>query len=68
MVGTNQYAATVVNGKTGRRQLAIINALPYLKDYLDHEHPMPRNSKAPLVCGFGRGLGKHLTVLRIAQI
>jgi integrase/recombinase XerD len=68
MVGANQYAEVVVNGKTGRRPLAIINALPYLKDYLDHEHPMPRNPKAPLICGMSKGIGRHLTPLRIAQI
>lgn len=68
LVGANQYAEVVVNGKTGTRPLAIINALPYLKDYLDHEHPMPRNPKAPLICGMSKGIGRHLTPLRIAQI
>jgi integrase len=68
MAGANQYAEVVVNGKTGTRPLAIINALPYLKDYLDHEHPMPRNPKAPLICGMSKGIGRHLTPLRIAQI
>jgi integrase len=59
-IGTSQYAV-VVNGKTGTRPIPVINSIPYLKDYLDHEHPMPRNPKAPLICGAGRSLGRHLT-------
>jgi integrase/recombinase XerD len=67
-VGTSQYAEVVVNGKTGTRPIPVINSIPYLKDYLDHEHPMPRNPKAPLICGAGRSLGRHLTSLRMAQV
>ena len=37
-VGTSQYAEVVVNGKTGTRPIPVINSIPYLKDYLDHEH------------------------------
>jgi integrase len=37
-VGTAQYVEVVVNGKTGTRPIPIINSIPYLKDYLDHEH------------------------------
>lgn len=58
----------VVNGKSGTRPIPVINSIPYLKDYLDHEHPMPRNPKAPLICGAGRSLGRHLTSLRMAQV
>jgi integrase/recombinase XerD len=46
-IGSSQYAEIVVNGKTGTRPIPLINSIPYLKDYLDHEHPMPRNPKAP---------------------
>jgi hypothetical protein len=35
MIADKQYAEVTVNGKTGTRQLPIINALPYLKDYMD---------------------------------
>jgi integrase len=39
IVGNIQYAQVVVNGKTGTRPLPLIDSLPYVKDYLDHEHP-----------------------------
>jgi hypothetical protein len=39
-----------------------------LKDYLDHEHPQPGNPNAPLICGIGKGLGKHISPLRIYMI
>jgi integrase len=42
-IGSSQYVEVVVNGKTGTRPIPIINSIPYLKDYLDHEHPQPRN-------------------------
>lgn len=53
-IGTSQYAEVVVNGKTGNRPIPLINSIPYLKDYLDHEHPQLRNPTAPVidfVCG-----------------
>ncbi|MDQ6865035.1 MAG: hypothetical protein M3044_14570, partial [Thermoproteota archaeon] len=36
-----QYAEILVNGKTGSRHIPLINSIPYVKDYLDHEHPQP---------------------------
>ncbi|MGI8833657.1 MAG: hypothetical protein ACR2IS_13605 [Nitrososphaeraceae archaeon] len=39
-----------------------------MKDYLDHEHPQPSNSNSPLICGTGKGLGRHMRPSRIAQI
>jgi len=68
VVGTYQYVDVVVNGKTGTRPIPLINSIPYLKDYLDHEHPQPRNSNAPLICGVGRGLGRHIKPTRIGYI
>jgi integrase/recombinase XerD len=65
-IGISQYAEVVVNGKTGTRAIPLINSIPYLKDYLDHEHPQPSNPNAPLICGNGRGLGRHIGVVRIA--
>ena len=41
-----QYAELLVNGKTGSRPSVLIDSIPYLKDYLDHEHPQPGNPKA----------------------
>ena len=67
-IGTSQYAEVVVNGKTGTRPIPLINSIPYLKDYLDHEHPQPCNPNAPLICGIGRGLGRHIQPLRLFAI
>jgi integrase len=67
-VGTQQYVEVTVNGKTGTRPLPLINSIPYLKDYLDHEHPMPNNPNAPLICGIGKSLGKHLVPITIGRI
>jgi integrase/recombinase XerD len=67
-VGTSQYVEVVVNGKTGTRAIPLINSIPYLKDYLDHSHPQPRNPNAPLICGMGRSLGRHLKAFSIYLI
>ena len=50
-IGNSQYGEVVVNGKTGTRPISLINSLPYLKDYLDHEHPLPSNPGASLIRG-----------------
>ena len=67
-VGSNQYAEALVNGKTGSRPIPLIDSIPYLKDYLDHEHPQPSNPNSPLICGIGRGLGRHVRATRIYNI
>jgi len=66
--GNYQYAEALVNGKTGSRPIPLIDSIPYLKDYLDHEHPQPGNPNSPLICGTGRGLGKHIGAIRIYKI
>jgi integrase/recombinase XerD len=67
-IGTSQYAEVVVNGKTGTRPIPLINSIPYLKDYLDHEHPQPRNPAAPVICGVGKSLGRHIRSISLAKI
>ena len=52
--GNHQYAEVVVNGKTGTRPLPLISSIPYIKDYLDHEHPQPGNPIAILIAGMGK--------------
>ena len=37
--GNRQYAEVLVNGKTGSRFIPLIDSIPYVKDYLNHEHP-----------------------------
>jgi integrase len=66
--GNYQYAEALVNGKTGSRPIPLIDSIPYLKDFLDHEHPHPGNPNAPLICGVRRGLGRHVSPLRIYKI
>jgi len=39
-----------------------------LKDYLDHEHPQPGNPDAPLICGVGKGLARHIGVKRMFNV
>ena len=67
-LGTSQYAQVVVNGKTGSRPIPLINSIPYLKDYLDHEHPQPGNPASPSICGTGRSLGRHIRPARVYNI
>jgi integrase/recombinase XerD len=67
-IGNYQYAEATVNGKTGDRSIPLINSIPYLKDYLDHEHPQPGNPNAPLISGTGKRLGRHISAQRINHI
>ena len=48
--------------------IPLIDSIPYLKDYLDHEHPQPSNPNSPLICGIGKVLGRHIRATRIARI
>ena len=58
--GNSQYAEVVVNGKTGSRHIPLIDSLPYIKDYLDHEHPQPGNPNAIFLSWNGKSLGKEM--------
>jgi integrase len=55
-----QYAEVLVNGKTGSRHIPLINSIPYVKDYLDYEHPMSANPNSIFICGTGKSLCKGL--------
>ena len=61
------YANVLVNGKTGSRSLLLTDSIPYLKDYLNTEHPMPNNIESPLICATGKSLGRHLTGSILSQ-
>ena len=64
----HQYAEVLVNGKTGTRHLPLINSIPYVKDWLDHEHPQPSNPNCIFLCGFGKSLGrKRKTYLKMPK-
>jgi hypothetical protein len=65
--GDNQYAEVLVIGKTGSRNIPLINSIPYVKDWLD-EHPQNGNPNAALICGFGRSLGRRLQPITLNKI
>jgi len=48
-----QYAEILVNGKTGSRHIPLINSIPYIREYLMSEHPMPNNPEASLISAVG---------------
>jgi integrase len=66
--GDRQYAEVLVNGKTGSRHIPLIDSIPYIKDYLDHEHPQPGNPDAILICGVGKSLGRILATTSLHKI
>ncbi len=67
-VGNRQYAEVLVNGKTGSRYIPLIDSIPYIKDYLDNEHPHPGNLNATLLCGTGKSLGRILSIRSLNRI
>jgi integrase len=62
-----QYAEVLVNGKTGSRHIPLINSIPYLKDWID-EHPFRTTPSSPLICGFGKSLGKQTKEVQLWKI
>ena len=67
-VNNRQYAEVLVNGKTGSRHIPLIDSLPYVKDYIDHEHPHPSNQNAIFLCGVGKSLGRSINVISLNKI
>jgi integrase len=66
--GNKQYAEVLVNGKTGSRHIPLIDSIPYLKDYLGHEHPQPSNPSSILICGNGKSFARPLDTQVIHKI
>jgi integrase len=66
--GSRQYAEVLVNGKTGSRSIPLIDSIPYIKDYLNHEHPQSANPNAILLCGNRKSLGRILDISSLSQI
>jgi len=60
--GNHLYAEVLVNGKTGPRSIPLIDSIPYLKDYLDHEHPMSGNPNSILISGTRKSNGKKVRI------
>jgi len=63
-----QYAEVLLTGKTGSRHIPLIDSLPYIKDYLDHEHPQPTNFDASLFAGKRKSLGRQISVISLYVI
>jgi integrase/recombinase XerD len=63
-----QYAELLVNGKTGSRPLVLIDSIPYLKDYLDHEHPQPGNPNAILLSGYKKSFGRAIGIQALESL
>jgi integrase/recombinase XerD len=63
-----QYAEVFVNGKTGTRHIPLIDSIPYLKDYLNNEHPQAENPNAILLCAYGKSINKALKSLSLNSI
>ncbi len=68
ILGDKQYAEVLLTGKTGSRHIPLIDSLPYIKDYLDHEHPQPTNFDVPLIAGTRKGLGRPIGVSHLHKI
>jgi len=66
--GDKQYAEVLLNGKTGSRHIPLIDSLPYIKDYLAHEHPQPTNFDASLFAGKRKSLGRQISVISLYAI
>ena len=59
--GDKHYAEVLVNGKTGTRPLLLVDSVPYVKDYMNSEHPQPSNPNAPIICGISKTYGRQIT-------
>ncbi len=66
--GTKQYAEVLVNGKTGSRHIPLIDSIPYVKDYLDHEHPQSSNTNSIFISGAGKSIGRSINSHAISLI
>jgi hypothetical protein len=58
---TKQYAEISVNGKTGQRNIPLINSIPFVKDWIN-QHPHSSNPNSILLCGIGKSLNRVIGV------
>ena len=57
-----QYALVrIKHGKTGPRTVPLIDSLPYLKEWIQQEHPIRSNSDSWLFVSTGNNHGSQLT-------
>jgi hypothetical protein len=49
--------------------LLSLRSIPYLKDYLNHEHPdNADNANAPLICSTKKSIGEHMSIARLSLL
>ena len=59
---SKQYAIVrIKHGKTGPRTVPLIDSLPYLKEWIQQEHPTGSNSESWLFVSLGKNYGSKLT-------
>jgi hypothetical protein len=58
----------LLNGKTGSRPIPLFNSIPYIKDYLNHEHPQSGNPNAPFICGLNKSLGRPILEISLLMM
>jgi hypothetical protein len=46
----------------------LIDSIPYVKDYLDHEHPQPVNPNSVFISGIGKSIGRSIDSRAISLI
>jgi integrase len=66
--GNRQYAEVLVNGKTGSRSIPLIDSIPYVKDYINHEHPQSANPNAIFLCRNRKSLGRVVGISSLSRI
>ena len=66
--GNRQYAEVLVNGKTGSRSIPLIDSIPYIKDYLNHEHPQSANPNTIFIMWNRKSLGRILAISSLSQV
>lgn len=67
-IGNRQYTEVLVNGKTGSRSIPLIDSIPYVKDYINHEHPQSANPNAIFLCGNRKSLGRVVGISSLSRI
>jgi integrase len=68
LTSDKQYAEILINGKTGTRQIPLIDSIPYIKDWVTNHHPQAGNPNSILICGFGKSLNRAIGEIALYKI
>jgi integrase len=61
-----RFADVSLSGKTGTRSVPIMEALPYMKQWMDH-HPLGNNQENVFFCGFDKSIGKKIQTSSLSE-